>query len=254
VCSSPTHDAVGAFGGLLALSLMTDQAVHPAGLLVLVGCTVTMGLAETRASLRCRREEEPLKVPRAALRAELRLKGVPRDEIAEEVARRFPRPRWHGPPKRVRRKLRAIALVGACLSAWPVAIAYAASRLPDQLEVGPMNHRGITHWPLSAGALLTGLWFGLAGLGSQESAVTIVVLFVGIGYVGHLCADVITRGGLPLLGPFRRRDFHVLPERVRIWKWTLKPRLLVGGKADAFVMLAASGGTVVLALTMGGWT
>jgi hypothetical protein len=264
VCSSPTHDAVGAFGGLLALSLMTDQTVHPVGLLVLVGCTVTMGLAETRASLRCRREEEPLKVPRAAYRAELKLKGMERDEINVLVAQRFPRPRWHGPPKQTRRKLRTVALVGAMLSAWPVALSYATSRLPDQLEIGGIDHRKITHWPLTVAALLAGVWFGLGKVGVDSGVVSAVVWFAGIGIAGHLIADAITRGGVPFLGPFKRRDFYLLPELASLPTWRLLPgplrgrtfkvRLLVGGKADALVMLAASGGTVALALTMGGWT
>lgn len=244
MCSSPTHDAVGAFGGLLALSLLSDQVVNPAGLLVLVGCTVAMGLAETRASLRCRREEEPLKVPRAALRAELRLKGVPRDEIAEEVARRYPRPRWEGPPKRTRRKLRAIAFIGACLSAWPVAIAYAFSRFPDQTEVGRIDHRKVTHWLVTTAAVLVGLRFGLTEAGVDPDVVSAVVWFAGVGILGHLWADGITLAGVPFLGPFWRRDLHLLPKRLRV---------RTGGKADALVMLAASGGTVWLAVTMGGW-
>lgn len=245
MCSSPTHDAVGAFGGLLALSVLTDATVHPAGLLVLVGCTVVMGLAETRASLRCRREEAPLKARRTALRVAMRERGMSSQEAQHEALREIPRPRWEGPRKAVRRRVRLIAFVGAALSAWPVAIAYAASRLPDQLEVGRIDHRKITHWPLTAGALLTGLWFGLAEIGSQEGAAAILVLFVAVGYVGHLLADGITRAGLPFLGPFWKRDFHLLPKR-----W----RVRTGGKADAMVMLAASGGTVWLAISMGGWT
>lgn len=244
MCSSPTHDAVGAFGGLLALSFLTDAAIHPAGLLVLVGCTVVMGLAETRASLRCRREEAPLKARRTALRVAMRERGLSSQEAQIEAYREIPRPRWEGPRKRVRRRLRFVALVGAALSAWPVAIAYAASRLPDQLEVGGIDHRTVTHWPLTAGALLTGLWFGLAQLDHGQSAVAIVVLFVAVGYVGHLLADGITLAGLPFLGPFLKRDFHLLPRQLR---------LRTGGKADAMVMLAASGGTVWLAMTMGGW-
>lgn len=243
MCSSPTHDAVGAFGGLLALSVLTDQVVQPAGLLVLVACTVAMGLSETRASLRCRREEAPLKARRTALRVAMRERGLSSQEAQAEAYREIPRPRWDGPRKRVRRRIRLVALVGAALSAWPVAIAYAASRLPDQLEVGGIDHRTITHWPLTAGALLTGLWFGLAQLSSGQ-AVAIGVLFVAIGYVGHLLADGITLAGLPFLGPFLKRDLHLLPKRLR---------LRTGGKADALVMLAASGGTVWLALTTGGW-
>lgn len=244
MCSSPTHDAVGAFGGLLALSLMTDQAVHPAGLLVLVGCTVTMGLAETRASLRCRREEAKQKGPRNALRAELRAMGLTASEANDEAFKQFPRPRWEGPPKRTRRKVRGIALVGACLSAWPVAVAYAASRLPDQLEIARIDHRKITHWVLTVVALLAGLWLGLAEAGVSRVVVDAVVLFAGIGILGHLWADGITLAGVPFLGPFWRRDLHLLPRRLRV---------RTGGKADALVMLAASGGTVALALTMGGW-
>jgi membrane-bound metal-dependent hydrolase YbcI (DUF457 family) len=244
VCSSPTHDAVGAFGGLLALSLLYDDAINPTGLLVLVGCTVVMGLAETRASLRCRREEEPLKVPRAAYRSELKLKGMERDEINVLVAQRFPRPHWHGPAKQTRRKLRTVALVGAMLSAWPVAISYALSRLPDQTEVARIDHRKITHWAVSAVALLVGVWFGLREAGVDWDVVSAVVLFAGIGIAGHLLADMLTLAGVPLLGPFWRRDLHLLPRGLRV---------RTGGIADALVMLAANAGTVWLAITMGGW-
>jgi membrane-bound metal-dependent hydrolase YbcI (DUF457 family) len=244
VCSSPTHDAVGAFGGLLALSLMTDDRIQPAGLLVLVGCTVLMGLAETRASLRCRREEAPLKARRTALRVAMRERGLSSHEAQIEALREIPRPRWDGPPKRVRRRVRMIALVGVIWSAWPVAIAYAVSRLPDQAEVAGIDHRTVTHWLATSGALLTGLWFGLAQAGVGESVVGVVVLFAGIGILGHLWADGITLAGVPFLGPFWRRDLHLLPRRLRV---------RTGGKADALVMLAASGGTVFLALTMGGW-
>jgi hypothetical protein len=55
---------------------------------------------------------------------------------------------------------------------------------------------------------------------------------------------MLTLAGVPLLGPFWRRDLHLLPKRLRV---------RTGGIADALVMLAASGGTVALALTMGGW-
>lgn len=245
MCSSPTHDAVGAFGGLLALSLLSDQVVNPAGLLVLVGCTVAIGLAETRASLRCRREEAKQKEPRNALRAELRAMGMTASEANHEAFKQFPRPRWEGPPKTVRRKVRAVAAVGAVWSAWPVAIAYAASRLPDQLEVARIDHRKITHWLVTVAAVLVGLRFGLTELGVSRVVVDAVVIFAGIGILGHLWADGITLAGVPFLGPFWRRDLHLLPKRLRV---------RTGGKADALVMLAASGGTVALALTMGGWT
>jgi hypothetical protein len=122
-----------------------------------------------------------------------------------------------------------------------------------------VDHRELTHWPLTAALLLFGLHYGLLRLGHAVDLATVgdvassVTLFVGIGYVGHLLADAITRGGLPFLGPFKRRDYYLLPEKVVIRRRTFKTRVLVGGKADALVMLAASGGTVFLALTMGGW-
>lgn len=274
MCSSPTHDAIGAFGGMLALSLMTDQTIHPAGLLVLVGCTTAMGLAETRASLRRLRLDapnvEPRKLVRAQVRAELRARGVaPREASKQaftEAYRQIPRPRWEGPAKRKRQRTRLVAFVAGCVSAWPVAVSYAVSRLPDQLERGwrvrvlgrwhitiipRVDHRELTHWPITAAVLLFGLHYGLLRLGHEVDLATAgdvaatVTLFVAIGYVGHLLADGITRGGVPFLGPFVKDDLYLLPRG---------KRLLVGGKADALVMLAASGGTVWLALTMGGWT
>lgn len=288
MCSSPTHDAVGAFGGLLTLSLLSDQAVNPAGLLVLVGggqyapiglfvlvgCTAVMGIAETRASLRRNRLDapnvEPRKLVRAQVRAELKAQGIEPREASKraftEAYKQIPRPRWEGPAKEKRQRARLWAFVAGCVSAWPVAISYAVSRLPDQLERGyrvrvlkrwtvtivpRIDHRELTHWPITAGLLLFGLHYGLLKLGHAVGLVTAgdvaatVTLFAGIGYVGHLLADGITRGGVPFLGPLVRDDLFLLPKG---------KRLLVGGKADALVMLAASGGTVALALTMGGWT
>lgn len=274
VCSSPTHDAVGAFGGLLALSLLTDQVVQPVGLLVLVGCTVAMGLAEAHASLKRIRLDkpnlEPRKLLRAQIRAELRAQGVESKEASRQASsesyRQIPRPPWKGPAREDRQGVRMVAFIAGCISAWPVAVSYAVSRLPDQLERGwrvkafkrwtvtiipRIHHRELTHWPITAGLLLFGLHYGLLKLGHAVDLATAgdvaasVTLFVGIGYVAHLLADGITRGGVPFLGPFVKDDLFLLPKG---------RRLLVGGKADAMVMLAASGGTVWLALTMGGWT
>lgn len=269
MCSSPTHDAVGAGVGLLAFYMTSDAALNPVGLLVMVGCTVVMGLVETRASLDCRRREEPLKVPRKELRDELRARylaqGMLRRDAsvlaAKQALDEFPRPRWDGPSKMTRRKWRMVALVGALFAAWPVALAYATSRLPDQLEVGKIDHRKLTHYLLTNAVLLAGLFFGLQALGVPLETAQTVVLFAALGIVvGHLWADLITRGGLALLWPFCKRELFLLPERVSVRipfrekRWVIEPRLLVGGKADCGLMLVVSGGTVWLALVMGGWT
>ncbi|WP_342632715.1 metal-dependent hydrolase [Marinobacter alkaliphilus] len=66
---------------------------------------------------------------------------------------------------------------------------------PLSLIVG---HRGITHSLLAATALLFALfWWGALG--------GYVVASLCIGYLGHLAGDFLTKGGIPVFWPLKRR-------------------------------------------------
>jgi membrane-bound metal-dependent hydrolase YbcI (DUF457 family) len=93
-------------------------------------------------------------------------------------------------------------------------LAGGALRLPMTGFAGVAQHRGATHWLLTAAAatiVLTGaadiLW---------QPLVDPVVIGVGSGYGAHLLADACTPYGAPLLGPFRARRVHLLPPLCRI--------------------------------------
>jgi membrane-bound metal-dependent hydrolase YbcI (DUF457 family) len=90
-----------------------------------------------------------------------------------------------------------------------VAGTVAASKLPDQLEFGPIPHRGPTHHP--ACVLLCAVlalvcvdrWplYGLLGVG------------VALGYTLHLAADGLTLHGIPR--PVGKKRLHFLPPGMR---------------------------------------
>ena len=65
---------------------------------------------------------------------------------------------------------------------------------------GSAEHRGATHWLLSAAAA-TILLAGAAGA-LWPPLVLPVAIGVGCGYCAHLLADACTPHGAPLLGPF----------------------------------------------------
>ncbi len=90
------------------------------------------------------------------------------------------------------------------------------------------GHRGATHW------LLASLVVALPAvifLGTHAG------LYLGVGYLSHLALDMLTRSGVPLLGPFSKRRLHLLPKPLRV---------KTGGPMDHFVQLAASLGYVAL--------
>lgn len=102
-------------------------------------------------------------------------------------------------------------------------------RLPMTTFAAFANHRGATHWLLSAAAatfLLT------AAAGAVWPALTLpVAIGVGCGYGAHLLADACTPHGVPLLGPFSARRIHLLPPRRRV---------ATGGLGDVLVLVAAT--------------
>lgn len=226
--TSPTHDATA-----LAVALVLfPPAGDASGLYVTVGLIALMGVAEAQANARKRREE---KQRREQVR-KLKERGVRNAEEEVDPVR------WHGPPRRVTRPLRLLALLGAASAGWPLAVALACARLPDQLEVGPIDHRRLTHFLVTAGVLVFGLRYGLGllvptQLGAAEARDASEAF--ATGYVTHIAADGCTRSGVPMFWPVCRDDVHLVPERVRVRGREFKVAPRTGGPVDVLVMLAA---------------
>jgi len=63
------------------------------------------------------------------------------------------------------------------------------------------GHRAAFHWPVIGAALIYFGWqWGYDWL-----------LWFGVGYLAHIAGDLLTRAGVPLLGPLSKRDFSLLP-------------------------------------------
>lgn len=209
--TSPTHDATA----LAAALALFGSAGDSRALLVATGCIAVQGVAGWWATVAQRREEASLRARGA--------KGI--------------HARWRGPRKSLTRPLRLAAVGGAAMVAWPAAIALACARLPDQLEVGRIDHRKMTHYLVTAAVVIVGAWIAVARL-APESAV-LVAQAVACGLLMHLVMDMCTRSGVPLFGPVWRGDVHLLPVG---WR----PR--TGGLVDLLVM-AGSLGAVALAVS-----
>jgi membrane-bound metal-dependent hydrolase YbcI (DUF457 family) len=185
------------------------------GLVVAAGCIGVQGLLAAIASWRQRREEA----------AQKRM-GVARSMV-----------RWRGPRRKTTRPLRLVAIIATAVASLPMAVALASARLPDQLEVGPIDHRTVTHYLLTAAAVIVGAWQAAIQLVPEEAS--LVAYGVATGFLMHLAMDACTRHGVPLFWPLWRRDVHLLP---RGW------RVRTGDARDTLLM-AASLGAVVLAVT-----
>jgi membrane-bound metal-dependent hydrolase YbcI (DUF457 family) len=102
-------------------------------------------------------------------------------------------------------------------------------RLPMTIFATVANHRGATHWLLSAAAAT---FFLTAAAGAVWPALTLpVTIGVGCGYGAHLLADACTPHGVALLGPFSARRIHLLPPRLRV---------ATGGLGDLLMLVAAT--------------
>ncbi len=91
-----------------------------------------------------------------------------------------------------------------------------------------MGHRGMMHWALMAVALavpLAALWGPHIGL------------YFLIGYLSHLALDMMTRSGVPVLGPLSKRRLHLLPPLLRVRTGGPVDHLLQFGAGAAFVLL-----------------
>lgn len=209
--TSPTHDATA----LAAAVALFSPAGDPTGLRIAAGCVAVQGVASATATWRQKREE-----------ARLRRHGVEHPQV-----------RWRGPRRKTTRPLRAIAVLAAATVSLPVAVALACARLPDQLEVGPIDHRKLTHYLLTAGAVIAGAWFAASELVPEHAAM--IARGVATGFLMHLAMDGCTRSGVPLFWPVWRRAVHLLPARLRV---------RTGGGMDTVVMMLSIG-VVVLAVS-----
>jgi membrane-bound metal-dependent hydrolase YbcI (DUF457 family) len=140
----------------------------------------------------------------------------------------------------------AATALGACALTEPtpthgailVAAAVVASKLPDQLEVFGLRHRGPTHYLLTALVLigLVGVALTFADPETRPYA-GVVAAGVAIGYLMHIAADCCTVSGVPVFGPFSQQDRWLLPRRLRV---------RTGKIADSFLALLACGACLLL--------
>lgn len=74
--------------------------------------------------------------------------------------------------------------------------------------------------------------------------VPLLALAVALGCAAHIAGDEITHGGCPLLWPVSDRDFHLLPERLRITTGKFTEVYLIGPALTVglLVALAADSG------------
>lgn len=143
--------------------------------------------------------------------------------------------------------------VGAGLAA----VAYASSKLPDQLELGILKHRGPTHrlWMPFAVATVVGILAIVAWRAALTHHVSAKVITAGwvvmgvvvggvlVGYGAHLLADMCTVSGLQV-GRKNPRKLYLLPRILRIN--TTKPNSVREG---IFVLLVVSAVVLYMALT-----
>lgn len=118
-----------------------------------------------------------------------------------------------------------------------VGVAYMTSRFPDKIErpLG-LDHRTVSHWPLLMLGLAALISFavplaaveaaqavaaGSTSSGRVERAAEPYAALIAVGFavgtVMHIVGDALTRGGVPLLGPFDRKDRHLLPQPFLIY-------------------------------------
>ena len=85
-----------------------------------------------------------------------------------------------------------------------------------------------------------------------------VVVFLGapeggyflVGYLSHLMLDMMTKSGVPLLGPFTKKRFHLLPPFLRVKTGGAIDHIIQFGTGIIYVLLLAyfSGGIAWLNL------
>jgi membrane-bound metal-dependent hydrolase YbcI (DUF457 family) len=99
-----------------------------------------------------------------------------------------------------------MAAAGAVLlggSPVEVVAATLGARLPDQVEVIGIPHRGVSHWPWPWVLAVWVLW-------AQHTFLSTVLAWWLAGALAHIAADLFTVGGIPLLLPNWRIRLGVL--------------------------------------------
>ncbi len=92
------------------------------------------------------------------------------------------------------------------------------TKLVSQATREIAGHRGPLHYPIIA----LGLWL------AATFADLPWLRYIAFGYAAHILADALTRAGVPLWGPFSRRDVGFLPRSLRIRTGSATERLLGG--------------------------
>lgn len=100
----------------------------------------------------------------------------------------------------------------------------------SKLLLALFGHRNFLHWPL-----LAVLFIGCGILFAFDPLV-----WFGWGYLLHILADACTRGGSPLLAPFLRRRFSLVPLRTGSWpEYGLALGLWAYVAAEGYALLPA---------------
>jgi inner membrane protein len=92
--------------------------------------------------------------------------------------------------------------------------------IPGDILFSQMPHRGITHTFLAMVVVVGIIYFLL------PASLNVIGFAVLLGFFSHLIADVVTPRGLPLLLPFTDRQFHLLPEPLRIKVNSLSEKII----------------------------
>lgn len=102
---------------------------------------------------------------------------------------------------------RGIAFIAACSL---------ASKLPDQLEMGMLPHRGPTHWLIATPLVAFVLGLCAEMIAWTQPIAPEIMGGVFVGYLMHLFADSCTVSGVRLLKPFHGRDCWLVPIGLRV--------------------------------------
>jgi membrane-bound metal-dependent hydrolase YbcI (DUF457 family) len=230
-----THEALAlgaSFGYCEWQGVPTDPRALPLAAL----CLAALGSWEAVATSRQKRQLKNL----GAWKQEMQQRNLSPAHIeALKAQGHAPSVYWKGPPRKASGPLRMLALICALTAAPLIAIALAAARLPDLLEVGKIPHRGPTHWLLTAGVLTYGLWCVLDYKTIPTDTSALVMTGFAIGWGSHLVSDGWTLSGVPYLWPIVRRDLHLLPEMLRIRTGSLVDTAIAFGTLAALVLASA---------------
>lgn len=125
----------------------------------------------------------------------------------------------------------ALAIIGAVVALLPD-IDHPGGTLRGRLGIVGnlaffwLSHRGLTHTLFALGATVV--------LGLMSHWPEPVLFTVALAYGSHLLADIITRGGLPLLWPLTDHIYH------------LPPSIETGGWVESFLWIVFLGASLAL--------